>query len=44
MSVGEELKSIMPSFNQFCSRVDQGNQQEYWWNAGSDAGKDSRKS
>lgn len=39
MSLGEELKSAMPSFMQFCSRVDQGNVQEDWWTAGSDAGK-----
>ncbi|KAE9538501.1 hypothetical protein AGLY_005600 [Aphis glycines] len=37
MSIGEELKSTMPSFMQFCSRVDQGNVQEDWWTAGSDA-------
>ncbi|XP_015365745.1 PREDICTED: uncharacterized protein LOC107163043 isoform X1 [Diuraphis noxia] len=37
MSLGEELKSTMPSFMQFCSRVDQGNVQEDWWTAGSDA-------
>ncbi|XP_001949172.2 helix-loop-helix protein 2 isoform X1 [Acyrthosiphon pisum] len=37
MSLGEELKSSMPSFMQFCSRVDQGNVQEDWWTAGSDA-------
>lgn len=40
MSIGEELKSTMPSFIQFCSRVDQGNVQEDWWTAGSDAGND----
>lgn len=40
MSLGEELKSTMPSFMQFCSRVDQVNVQEDWWTAGSDAGKD----
>lgn len=39
MSLGEELKSSMPSFMQFCSRVDQVNVQEDWWTAGSDAGK-----
>lgn len=39
MSLGEELKSAMPSFMQFCSRVDQSAVQEDWWTAGSDAGK-----
>lgn len=45
MSIGEELKSTMPSFMQFCSRVDQGNVQEDWWNAaGTDAGKGRNRS
>ncbi|XP_050443749.1 transcription factor Atoh1-like [Adelges cooleyi] len=37
MSIGEELKSSMPSFIQFCSRVHEGNGQEDWWTAGADA-------
>lgn len=38
MSLGEELKTTMPSFIQFYSKMDQGNVQEDWWTAGSDAG------